>query len=147
MDKRFLLSVAVMFLLLTAFGYLIHGVLLAPDYAALPNVYRSAEEQMRHFAWIPLANLVSAFVFVWIYRRGSEDKAPVAQGFRYGLAVAALVSVSRFLTYYSTQPIPGSLATRQILFDTTMFVVMGIVVALLNRAVFAGGRPAPARRP
>jgi hypothetical protein len=147
MDKRFVLSVVVMFLLLTALGYLVHGVLLAPDYAALPSIYRSAEEQMRHFAWIPLANLVSAFVFVWIYRRGREDKPPVAQGFRYGLAIAALVSVPRFLIYYSTQPIPGSLPVRQILFDSTMFILMGIAVALLNKTASAGDRPAPARRP
>ncbi len=132
MNKRFWISVVVMFLLLTAFGYLVHGVLLTSDYEQLSSLYRTHEDQMRHFAWIPLANLLTAFVFVWVYRRGREDRPPVAQGFRYGLAIAAMVTVPRFLTYYSIQPVPGGLVARQILYDTAMFVVMGIVVAFLN---------------
>lgn len=132
MGKRFWISVVVMFLLLTAFGYLVHGVLLTSDYERLSSLYRTHEGQMRHFAWIPLANLLTAFVFVWVYRRGREDRPPVAQGFRYGLAIAAMVTVPRFLTYYSIQPVPGGLVARQILYDTAMFVVMGIVVAFLN---------------
>jgi hypothetical protein len=147
MGKRFWISVAVMFLLLTAFGYLVHGVLLMGDYARLSSLYRSPEEQLRHFAWIPLANLLTAFVFVWVYRRGQEDSPPVAQGLRYGLAVAALVTIPRFLTYYSIQPVPGGLVSRQILYDTTMFVLMGVVLAFLNQRDGAGDRPAPARRP
>lgn len=155
MDKRFWISVVVMFLLLTAFGYLVHGVLLMGDYSRLSNLYRSQEDQLHHFAWIPVANLLTAFIFVWVYRRGREGRPPAAQGFRYGLAVAALVTVPRFLTYYSIQPVPGGLVTRQILYDTAMFVLMGIVVAFLNRrdgddgggARAREGRPSPARRP
>lgn len=74
--------------------------------------------------------LVSAAVaFVWIYRQGREDRPPVGQGLRYGLAVAALAVVPKYLIYYAVQPLPGALVVKQIVLDTIVVVVIGIVVA------------------
>ena len=133
MNTRFLVSVAVTFVLMMAIGFGVHGVLLSQDYAQLPNLFRSEPDQTKHFPYMLLAHALTAFAFVWIYLRGREDKPFVAQGVRYGLAIAALMIVAKFLIYYAVQPMPGLVVAKQILFDTVGVVVMGIVVAGLNK--------------
>ena len=57
----------------------------------------------------------------------------VSQGIWYGLAVASLMIVPKFLIYYAVQPLPGVVVFKQIIFDTIALIVMGVVVALLNK--------------
>ena len=44
MNKQFLISAVVMFVATMITGFIVHATLLAPDYAALPNLYRSEED-------------------------------------------------------------------------------------------------------
>ena len=134
MNKRFLISVVVVFVMLMAIGFVVHGLLLAPDYAQLTSIYRSPDDQMKYFPFMLPAHLFMAVAFVWIYRsRVKEDKPPTVQGIRYGLAIASMTIIPKFLIYYSIQPIPGALVCKQISFDTLGVVLMGIVVARLNK--------------
>jgi uncharacterized membrane protein len=133
MDKRFWICVVATFVMFLAFGFLVHGILLAPDYAALGGLFRSEADQTRHFPFMLLAHLLASFAFVWIYARGKENKPAFSQGLRYGLAVAVLMIVAKFLIYYAVQPMPGVTVAKQIVFDTIGVVVMGIVVAHLSR--------------
>jgi NO-binding membrane sensor protein with MHYT domain len=80
-----------------------------------------------------LAQLLTAFAFVWIYRKGREGKPCLFQGVRYGLAIAAMTIIPKFLTYYSVQPMPGGMVFKQIIFDTIAVVLAAIVVARLNK--------------
>ena len=57
----------------------------------------------------------------------------MVQGIRYGLVIASLTIIPKFLIYYSIQPVPAALVCKQIIFDTLGFVLMGIVVARLNK--------------
>ena len=135
MNKQFVISVVVSLVLLMAFGSLVHGVLLDADYSQLQvqGVYRSDDEQMKRFPLMLVAQLLTAIALVWVYQRGKEAKPPLAQGIRYGLAVAALMIIAKFLIYYIVMPIPESLMVKQIVFDTIAIVVVSIVVAHLNQ--------------
>ena len=133
MNKRFWISVAVMFVLFLAFGFLVHGLLLAGDYTAAATLFRSPEDQMGYFPYMLIAHLFAAFAFVWIYVRMKEDKPFLAQGACYGLVIASLTIIPKFLIYYAVQPLPGITVVKQIVFDTIATVVLGIVVALLNK--------------
>jgi len=133
MDKKFLLAVVAAFVVVFLWGFLAHGVLLKPDYAALPNLYRTEQDQMAYMPWMTLAHLSLAIAIAWIYRRGREDKPWLAQGIRFGLAIVLLTSVPMFLIYYSVQPMPGMTVARQILFDGLGYVVTGVVVAWIYR--------------
>ena len=133
MDKRFWISVAVMFVMFMATGFFVHGFLLAADYTLLPNLFRTQQDQMTYFAFMPVADLFAAFAFVWIYVRIKWDKPFLVQGICYGLAITALMTVPKFLIYYAVQPIPGETVIKQILFDVIGDVLKGIVVARLNR--------------
>ena len=133
MNKRFLLSVLVTFVLLMALGFFVHGFLLNEDYAQLPDLFRSHEDYLEHFQYMLLAQLLTAFAFVWVYLKGREDKPFLFQGVRYGLAIAALTVIPKFLIYYSAQPMPGVMVFKQIIFDTIAVVIVAIVVARLNK--------------
>ena len=130
MNKRFLISWLVITILTMAFGFLVHGTLLAKDYEALvPSAFRSPEDAEKVFHFMILANILFAFGFTWIYRKGVEPgKSSVGQGVRYGLAVAVLATIPTFLIYYVVQPIPGMLAVKQILFEVPTIVIMGILL-------------------
>ncbi|NDP43508.1 MAG: hypothetical protein GZ089_12460 [Aromatoleum sp.] len=123
-------AMAVMSLLL---GFLIHATLLAPDYAKLAGMFRPPAEQGSFFGYMLIAHLLIGIGFTWIYLQGREDKAFLAQGIRFGLAVAVLATIPTYLIYYAVQPYPAKVVVKQIVFDTIGVVLMGIVCAWINR--------------
>lgn len=122
MTKRFLLSVVVVFVVAMAIGWVGHGLLLGQDYA-----------KTSLFWYIVLAHVLFAVAFVWIYVKGKEDRPFLMQGIRYGVALAVLMTLPIYLTYYAVQPLPGALVVKQIVLDTIGMIVLGVVVAWLNK--------------
>jgi hypothetical protein len=80
-----------------------------------------------------VAHALTSLGLVWIYTRGKEDRPPLAQGVRFGLAMAMVMVVPKFLIYWVVQPMPHIIALKQICFDTIGVVLIGIVIAHLNR--------------
>ncbi len=133
MSKKFGIASAVAFVLFSAFGYLVHGYILADAYGMYPNLWRTLADSNKHMPFILIANIVTAIPFVWIYERGRQDKPWFGQGLRYGIAMAALVPAAKFITYYAIQPISHAVALHQILFDGVAIVVIAIVVARIYK--------------
>ena len=133
MNKKFLISWVVIFIVWLAGSFVVHGVLLDADYSGLPNLMRSEAEAQSYFHWMVVAHILMAGAFVWIYARGNEDKPWVQQGIRYGVAVALLCAVPTYMIYYVVQPSPGMLVVKQSIFDGALLVILGIVVAFLNK--------------
>jgi membrane protease YdiL (CAAX protease family) len=133
LNKRFLISVVVIFVLSMAFGFLVHGLLLSQQYAKLPGLFRTEQDAVNYFPFMLLAHLFIAAGFVWIYLKGRESKPFLPQGVRFGVVVAVLMTIPMYLIYYAVQPMPGALVFKQIVFEAVGVIVMGIVVAWLNR--------------
>lgn len=131
--RKSIISVVVIFVLSMALGFVVHGLLLGDDYAQLGSLFRTPEDSQRYFPFMLLAHALFAIGFVWIYRAGRQEKPFIGQGVRYGLAVALLVTVPMYLIYYTVQPMPAMTVTKQIVFDSISMVVLGVVVAWLNR--------------
>jgi hypothetical protein len=70
---------------------------------------------------------------VWISARGVEPKPWVAQGLRFGLAVALLTIVPSYLIYFVVQPMPAGVVIKQIIFDGVLLLILGTIVAALYR--------------
>ena len=130
---KFALSVLVVFVLSLGLGYLLHGVLLAGDYAALPSLFRTPADQQAHFVYMLIAQAMTAIGFSWIYIKGREAKPFLAQGLRFGIAIAVLMTVPVLLVYYAVQPMPGLLVVKQVIGDVITVLVMGVAVAWVNR--------------
>ena len=133
MNKKAVISVVVIFIMSYLMGFVVHGVLLKGDYMALGPLFRPDDEKMAYMLWMTLAHVFIAVAFVWVYLKGREEAPFLGQGVRYGLAIAMLMVIPIYLIYYSVQPMPGMVVVKQIVYDGTCTVLMGIVVAWLNR--------------
>ena len=133
MNKKFFIAWLVLFVAWMAGDFLVHGVLLKSDYVQLAKLYRSDAESQAYFPWMLFAHVLMAGAFAWIYTRGREPKPWLAQGVRYGIAVALLGVIPGYLIYYAVQPLPGEMVVKQIIFSGILIVVLGIIVAWLYR--------------
>ena len=133
MNKKFFIAWLVLFIAWMAGDFLVHGTLLKSDYMQLAKLYRSDAESQAYFPWMLLAHVLMAGAFAWIYARGREAKPWLAQGVRYGIAVALLSAIPGYLIYYAVQPLPGEMVVKQIIFSGILVVVLGIIVAWLYR--------------
>lgn len=131
--KKFILSWLVIFVLAMGTDFLIHGLALHADYLALPNLMRTEADSQKYFHWMLIAHAMMSGAFVWIYEQGRTSESWLPQGLRFGLAMACLFAIPTFLIYYVVQPTPGLLVAKQCAFDTVRLLVLGVVVAVMNK--------------
>ena len=141
MNKKFLISWVVVFVVWMMGDFLLHDLWLHESYLALTNMMRPEAEAMSLFHFMLIAHLLMAGAFVWIYQRGQEDKPWMAQGLRFGVAIALLVPIPTFMVYYTVQQTPGMLAVQQSIGDSILVLILGMLVAFLNKAPAAAAAP------
>jgi hypothetical protein len=134
MNKKYFIAWAVIFVAWMIGSFIVHGVLLSADYSQSPNLFRPESDAQQYFPLMILAHIILAGAFAWIYARGVESKPWLAQGLRFGLAVALLTIVPTYIIYYVVQPMPGATVTKQIVFDGVLLLVLGVLVAFLYRS-------------
>jgi hypothetical protein len=133
MNKKFIIGWIVIFVAWFLGSFLIHGVLLHSDYAQLPNLFRTDADAQKYFPLMIMAHVFLSGALVWIYARGAEAKPWVAQGARFGIAVAMLTAVPNYMIYFVVQPMPGDVVIKQIVYDGVLVVVLGVIVAWIYR--------------
>ncbi len=132
MGKKCIISAVVMFIMAWGLSFVVHGVLLSGDYSVTQGMRPPAEAQ-KLIPFLILAQALFGIAFAWIYVQGKDDKPWLAQGLRFGIAVAFLTVIPTYLIYHVVTPVPLVLALKQIVFDTIRVVLMGIVLAWINR--------------
>jgi len=133
MNKKFVISVVVLFVASMVFGIVVHGMLLGADYEKLQGLFRSPADHQAYFPYMLAAHVLAAVGLTWIYRAGRDSRPWLGQGVRFGLAVAVLTTIPTYLIYFAVQPMPSDLVAKQIVFDCIAMVLMGILTAALNR--------------
>jgi hypothetical protein len=129
--KKFVLTVVVIFIVANLAGFLIHAVLLRPDYMTIASQYRP--EGQEKMLWINLAYLAFAIGSVWVYAKGVEDKPWLGQGIRFGITMWLILAVPSFFIAYAVQPVPTTLMVKQVLFEGIDKILLGIITAALYR--------------
>jgi hypothetical protein len=139
MNKKMMIAWALVFLAWFLGSFIVHGVVLSPDYMRLGGLFRTGDDAQRYFPLMLLAHVMLSGAFVWIYARGVEPKPWLAQGVRFGVAVALLTTVPTYLIYFVVQPMPAGLTIKQIGLDGVLMIILGMIVAWLyrDRAGFA----------
>ena len=132
MTRKCIISAVVMFVMAWALSFVVHGLLLGADYSLTPGMRPPAEAQQIIY-WLILAQAIFGAAFAWVYYQGKEDKPWLMQGIRFGLAIAALTVIPTHLIYHVVTPVPLLLAFKQIVLDTIRLLLMGIVLAWINR--------------
>ena len=133
MNTRFVISVAVLFAVSMALGFVVHGAILGQDYTRLQHLFRTPADAGAYFPYMLAAHLVMAIGFTWIYRQGRDARPWLGQGVRFGLAVALLATIPTYLIYYAVQPMPSDVVAKQVILDSIAMVILGIVAAAVNR--------------
>jgi hypothetical protein len=127
-------SAIVMFVMAFALSFVVHGVLLQSDYMQMLSWMRAPADTHALMPWMILAHALFGTAFAWIYVQGRDANKPwLSQGIRYGIAVTLLAIAPVYLIYHVVTPVPLIVALKQIAFDTVRVVLMGIVVAWINR--------------
>jgi hypothetical protein len=133
MSKKFLIAWIVLFAAWFLGSFVVHGVVLHSDYMQLTNLFRTEADSRKYFPLMIVAHLLLSGAFVWIYSRGAEAKPWMAQGVRFGLAVALLTAVPTYMIYFVVQPMPGDVVIKQIVSDGVLTIILGMIVAWLYR--------------
>ena len=133
MDKRFWICGTVVSFTAMLLSLLIHGVLLAPDYAALAHEYRDARDGARQLPWVLLAHALLGFAMTWIFSQGfAQERHSLRQGLRFGLAMALVAAVPGCLLAYAAQPLPAGFIARQAALGTASMLLLGVLLAWLQ---------------
>lgn len=133
MATKCITSAIVMIVLTFALSFFVHGVLLQGDYMQMQSWMRPQAQAQGMIPVMILAHVLFGSAFAWIYVQGREDKPWLMQGVRYGIAVAVLAIAPIYLIYHVVTPVPLVVAVKQIVFDSIRVVLMGIVLAWINR--------------
>jgi hypothetical protein len=133
MNKKMIIAWIVLFVAWLTGSFVVHGVLLQSDYMQLTNLFRAEGDEQKYFPLMILAHVILSGAFVWIYARGAEGKPWMAQGVRFGVAVALLTTVPTYMIYFVVQPMPVTLVIKQIVFDGVLMIVLGMIAAWLYR--------------
>jgi len=133
MNKKTIVAWLVLFVAWMLGSFVVHAVLLRSDYMQLTNLFRAEADQQKFFPLMILAHVIMSGAFVWIYARGAEAKPWMAQGVRFGVAVALLTTVPNYMIYFVVQPMPGDVVIKQVIFDGVLVVILGMIVAWLYR--------------
>jgi hypothetical protein len=142
MNKQFVLSVVVVFVVAMLVGMVVHGMMLHGDYDKLAGtVFRTPADSQQHFIYIIAAHLSMAIGLTWVYRQGRTAAPWMGQGVRFGIALWVLITIPTYLIYFAVQPLPSDMVAKQVFLDGIGNLVIGLATAFMNR----GGASAPMR--
>jgi len=136
-DKKKLgIAAAVNFVVLYALEFLVHAVLLAPVYHKphYATLWNPEPVMMARMPAMAGAYAIAAVLFVILYAEGYEaSRPPVAQGLSCGFLVGTLMSTFHSLVDFAVYPVSWKLAAAWIAAGIAVFLIVGVVTALIYR--------------
>jgi hypothetical protein len=133
LDGKFWMATLAAFVTSFVLNFIVHGVILASDYAALQGVYRPHSFEAWRFILLLLAQLITAGAMAWLYRFGIEPRPYLGQGLRFGLLAAGVSVIPLTLINYAVTRITAALTIKQLILETLVMVAMAVVIAWMHR--------------
>ena len=115
------------------YGFLVYGMLLAPEFGRYPGVYRSNEDGA---AFLPLmfAGLFIAIVAVAIiYAKGYEGGSGAAEGARFGALLGVFVVFAFVAVNYAVLNVGRKIAVMTAAAGFVEWLAIGLVIGLVYR--------------
>jgi hypothetical protein len=126
--KKILLAGVAIFVAWEALDFIIHGMLLAPVYAAQPDLWRPQAEMKVVVLFV--ATLIGALAFAAMYAYFVRPKA-LAAAVQFGLIWGIGAGVAMGYGTYAVLPIPYSMALTWFLGTVVQACVAGALVGLI----------------
>jgi hypothetical protein len=121
------------------YGFLVYGMLLVPEFARYPAVYRSNEAGMAFLPLMFAGILVAMIAAAAIYAKGYEGGSGVAEGARFGVLIAVFIVGVFTGVNYATLNMGGRLAAVLAAAGFVEWLGAGIVIGLVYKPA-AGAR-------
>ncbi len=136
--KKLLLAFIVVYVLLEAMNFLIHGVILASTYK-MPEVmsaFRPEAERNSNMWIVFVTDLFWAFFFVFFFAKGYESKG-IMEGVRFGFYMGLFWAMVSSYQSYAFVPMPYSLAFQWFIYGMIESLILGVVTALIYKPAAA----------
>ena len=128
MNKKVWVGTIVVYIIWFVSSFLIHGTVLASEYAKLPDLFRPEAEVKMWIFFVTTAFF--AFFFSLIFSKGFENKG-IMEGVRYGLYVGLMVKLPLYYTTYSVMPVTYALTLQSFLLELVALILCGVALALV----------------
>ena len=122
------------------YGFAVYGMLLAPEFAKYPNVYRSNEAGMAYLPMMFGGILVGMIVAAAIYAKGYEGGSGAGEGARFGFLLAVFVVFVFTGVNYATLNIGRRITVMLAAAGFLEWWGAGIVIGLIYKADAAAAR-------
>jgi len=126
--KKVLLAAIVVFIAWEALDFVIHGMILAPTYAAQPQLWRPQGEMKMGLMFAVV--FVAALAFAALYGYFVRPKA-LGTAVRFGLVWGIGVGISMGYGSYAVMPLPYTMALTWFLGTVVEACVGGALVGLI----------------
>ena len=141
---RVFLTTFVALLVAELLATLVHGFVLAADYAPYyGTLLRGGADPAWQFAFLPLAHLAWVGGLVWVYLHVSFAGSSVVQGLKLGFLGWVIGQVPLWLLWFAEQPWPNGLVLKQLALELVSSLLVGITIALCARGGAAQRAGAP----
>lgn len=132
--KRRLAAGVVLGIVFVALEFLVHGLLLSGIYRETAPLWRLESEMKSLFGLMIAAQFVFGVFFGIVFAQGYEPRrAPMGQGFRYGLIMGAMLAPMNSLVWYVLLPIPMMLAVCWFIAGFFEMVALGIIASFIYK--------------
>lgn len=130
--KRFLICLIAAFVTISATDFVIHQIILKPDYMATMSLWRTEATMQEHMSWIFIGEFIVALGMTMLWLRGFAEKATMNCVFGFGLSAGMLLSAYA-ATFYAVMPIPGLLCVKWALYGLLQTMLTTTVLYMLSR--------------
>lgn len=132
-NKTFWIGFVVVYVVMQAIGFLVHGVLLQEHYQALADVFRP-EAEMNSMMWLMwVSSALYLYLFCKIFVKGYENRG-IGEGVRYGLLIGLFMSIPMAIDQYVVYPITPALAAIWFVTGVVSFVIAGVIFAAIYKS-------------
>ena len=132
-NLRVLAAVGAAFVVSQILAVVIHGFVLAADYAPYEGTLLRSEVASQMLL-LPVAHLSFIAALAWVAARVRLDGTPVARGVALGLVGWAMGQVPLYLIWYAEQPWPGNLVAKQLGLELVASIAVGLTIVAVLRS-------------
>lgn len=137
---RILIAAIVATIAFFVYGFLVHGILLAPDYVPYPEgVYRSGDAARSHMLYGLAGIFVAIIVFAMVYANSYKGGRGLIAGARLGLLFGVFIAGAFVAVNYGTINISGKLALELAISALIEWTMVGVVIGILYKPATPGG--------
>ena len=128
--KRFFTASLAIFVVGSAWGYVVDNFILRSEYESLRNLWRS---DITSKMWVTYTiSLLISLMFTYIFIKGREGRG-ILEGVRFGIVIWLFAVVPWHHFVWVMFPIPYSLIIKWTLYDLVTVLVAGILVAVIYK--------------